>query len=171
MQLRDIHDDWEDSLGSSRCSSLERDLVASRSRAQLLEAKLASTFEANCVLHDQLDQVTHQVEVEQASVQRKIRALVECHELDLANIHSTYATQPAEHEECSAAIFRLQEEIELTTLGHNDEITAVKHTIKTLQDQLAAATSVRNTARQWVGELEEHNRTTVKDAVSDLPPF
>ena len=89
MQLHDIRDDWEDSLGSSRCSSLERDLVASRSRAQLLEAKLASTLEANCVLRGQLDQVTRQLETKQAAAQRKIRALVECHELDLANIHST----------------------------------------------------------------------------------
>ena len=171
MQLHDIPDDWEDSLEPHRISPFERELPTSRSRAQLLETKLATALEANCVLCSQLDKATYQLVVERADAQRKIRALVESHESDLATIHSTYAMQLAAHEECSTATFRLQGEIELTNLGHAEEVTALQHTIQTLCTQLVPATSVCKSARQQLRELQEQMRAAVADAVSDRPPF
>ena len=68
-------------------------------------------------------------------------------------------------------IFRLQEEFEVTTFGHADEVAALQNTIQTLCTQIATATSVRDTARQRVRELQEQMRAAVADAVSDRPPF
>mgnify|MGYP002775120050 CR=1 FL=1 len=123
------------------------------------------------MLHGQLDKATRQLAVERAYAQRKIRALVESHESDLTTIHSTYAMQSTTQEEFLVAIHRLQEELELTTLGHADEVVALQHTIQTLRTQIAAATSVCDTAQQRVRELQEQMRAGIKDAVSDLPPF
>ena len=75
-------------------------------------------MEANYKLRAQFDATRRQLENEQSAAQHRIHFLIEYQELDLETVHSNYALQVAQQEECVAVLLRLQQETELTNQVH-----------------------------------------------------